>query len=48
MVTSLVPYNYIAHIIEKLSVLIIIDNFCKALFSGVRKLTALYNIPDMF
>ena len=26
----------------------IIDNFCMALFSGVSKLTALYNISNIF
>ena len=30
------------------SVIIIIDNFCIALFSGVPKLTALYNILQHF
>ena len=31
-----------------LSLIIIIDNFCIALFSGVPKLTALYNILQHF
>ena len=33
------------HVLERyIIIIIIIDNFCKALFSGVNKLTALYNI----
>ena len=31
-----------------LIVIIIIDNFCVALFSSVHKLTALYNISNIF
>ena len=32
----------------KVIIIIIIDNFCTALFSGVPKLTALYNILQHF
>ena len=34
--------------LSKVDLMIIIDNFCIALFSGVPKLTALYNILQHF
>ena len=33
---------------ERVEIIIIIDNFCIALFSGVPKLTAFYNILQHF
>ena len=40
--------KYKSYVINKLVIIIIIDNFCIALFSGVPKLTALYNILQHF
>ena len=42
-------YNYLLlHILLSQIIIIIIDNFSIALFSGVPKLTALYNILQHF
>ena len=41
-------FNQLTNNIIITIIIIIIDNFCIALFSGVHKLTALYNIFKIF